>query len=591
MKRNFLSAYQQDFLYTQVNQDIFMQSQKYYYCNIEGLTDVGCKRPANEDWFDKFECQNGLVAVVCDGMGGHVGGAVASHTAVEAIRAFLEANYFENPNEAIVAAVNAGNQAILQRTQQQPELSGMGATCVILIVRDGYVYYGSVGDSRIYLVRQHVIKQLTKDQSFVQMLVDRGEITPEQAEHHPRKNEITNALGLPQMMPAVVRSEPVEPEAGDCFILCSDGLSGMVPDEKILEIAGSQAKYTQQERVQRLIEKARVNGGYDNITAVMVEFSLSPFKNRSKKSKGGAASPSAKPSRLLTIWLPVAVLCLALAGGAAWWFLRDSEPKMATADDYVKELMEKDKNSEVKLKIAEGDPDALVFKANQKFMTIEEVPNSFGVVSISWTTSKGEVKRIEGPKNLFKTLKVVPAENFNLTKTDSTKVELSFKDKLEGVQYVALVFTAEDGHTLHYTIGISVPKPSDYPAQNPEETKKKVKDIKDAFSDDKKETTETPTPLTKTTEIRADMVNEKGQINICLQTGEGKSNRSNIYVGKDLKFSTKGNSVKETAYHISCPNENVVNITVYYNEFKKDSEKITLFLADQKQFTLIINKK
>lgn len=100
-----------------------------------------------------------------------------------------------------------------------------------------------------------------------------------------------------------------------------------------------------------------------------------------------------------------------------------------------------------------------------------------------------------------------------------------------------------------------------------------MKDIKDAFSDDKKETTETPTPLTKTTEIRADMVNEKGQINICLQTGEGKSNRSNIYVGKDLKFSTTGNSVKEAAYHISCPNENVVNITVYYNEFKKDSEK------------------
>lgn len=88
-----------------------------------------------------------------------------------------------------MAAVNAGNQAILQRTQQQPELSGMGATCVILIVRDGYVYYGSVGDSRIYLVRQHVIKQLTKDQSFVQMLVDRGEITPEQAEHHPRKTK------------------------------------------------------------------------------------------------------------------------------------------------------------------------------------------------------------------------------------------------------------------------------------------------------------------------------------------------------------------------------------------------------------------
>lgn len=86
------------------------------------------------------------------------------------------------------------------------------------------------------------------------------------------------------MMPAVVRSEPVEPEAGDCFILCSDGLSGMVPDEKILEIAGSQAKYTQQERVQRLIEKARVNGGYDNITAVMVEF-RSPHSRTAQRSQ------------------------------------------------------------------------------------------------------------------------------------------------------------------------------------------------------------------------------------------------------------------------------------------------------------------
>ena len=266
---------------------------------------------------------------------------------------------------------------------------------------------------------------------------------------------------------------------------------------------------------------------------------------------------------------------------------------MATVDDYVKELMEKDKNSKVGITIPENTPRALVFKANQKFMTIKEEPNSFGVVSISWTNSKGEEERIKGPTNLFKTLKVVPAENFNLTKTDSTTVELSFKDKLEGVQYVALVFTTEDGHTLHYTIGISVPKPSDYPAQNAEDTKKKVENIKDAISnsDGKKEITKDPTALTKTTEIRADMVNGKGEINICLQTGEGRSSRSNIYVGKDLKFSTKGNSLTETAYLVSCQDENVVNITVKYKEFKNASDTITLFLADQNKFKLIINKK
>ncbi|MBP5562194.1 MAG: Stp1/IreP family PP2C-type Ser/Thr phosphatase [Muribaculaceae bacterium] len=249
---------------------------KYSYCNVAQRTDVGCKRKANEDWLANFECVNGLVAVVCDGMGGHVGGAVASHLAIDTIQQFLTANRFDDPRQAIIQACDKANQALLRHTEQHPELTGMGSTCVMLIVRDGRVWMGSVGDSRIYLIRQRAIKQLTKDQSYVQTLVDSGQITPEQAEHHPRKNEIYNALGLKTMKPATVLAEPIMPLAGDCFMLCSDGLSGMVPDAEILTVVSQQATMSQQQRVDTLVQMARNAGGVDNITCQIVEFSVTP---------------------------------------------------------------------------------------------------------------------------------------------------------------------------------------------------------------------------------------------------------------------------------------------------------------------------
>lgn len=248
----------------------------YNYCFVTERTDTGCVRKANEDNLVHFECKNGLVATVCDGMGGHVGGAVASQVAVDAIQQFLTENYFDSPFEAIGMAIDAANKAILNRTRTQPELQGMGATCVMLIVRDGKVYMGSVGDSRIYLIRNRHIMQMTKDQSFVQMLVDRGEITKEQAESHPRKNEITNCLGIEEMQAATVLPEAFIPEAGDCFLLCSDGLSGMVSDKKIEHIVSKQAEMSSQQRVDTLVEMAKQNGGLDNITVQIVEFAVSP---------------------------------------------------------------------------------------------------------------------------------------------------------------------------------------------------------------------------------------------------------------------------------------------------------------------------
>lgn len=264
------------------------ETSKYSYCQVVGTTDVGCKRSANEDFLGTTETDNGLVAVVCDGMGGHVGGAVASRTAVNAIIEFLRSNYFEDPREAIVEAINAANKAVLYQASIQPNLHGMGSTCVLLLVRDGKVYIGSVGDSRVYLVRNRRITQLTKDQSYVQMLVDLGEITEVQAEKHPRKNEITNAIGLQDMKEATVLSNVIVPMAGDCFVLCSDGLSGMISNHEIEKVVSRQSEMPTAERADLLVQKAKVAGGLDNITVQLVEFSVSPANinsvfNKNKK--------------------------------------------------------------------------------------------------------------------------------------------------------------------------------------------------------------------------------------------------------------------------------------------------------------------
>ena len=251
-------------------------NDNFNYCHVVGKTDVGRKRAANEDNMSNAITQNGLVSVVCDGMGGHVGGATASRIAVSTIIENLNNVYYDDPRIAIGESIDKANQAIIQKTQEQPELVGMGSTCVMLLVREGKVYIGHVGDSRIYLIRSKKIIQLTKDHSYVQMLVDCGQITKEEAERHPRKNEITNALGIPNMSPATIAEDAIIPEAGDCFVLCSDGLSGMVPDNAICRVISRQSEMNAQERVDRLVAMANENGGVDNITVQLVEFSVSP---------------------------------------------------------------------------------------------------------------------------------------------------------------------------------------------------------------------------------------------------------------------------------------------------------------------------
>ncbi|GHV31064.1 hypothetical protein AGMMS4952_19050 [Spirochaetia bacterium] len=281
-------------------------------CLIGKYSDTGRVRKANEDSMDVFDAAGMKVFVVCDGMGGHVGGQVASQTAIAAIKQFMLNHVFTDPREAITNAIIAANDAIIQRAQAQPELNGMGSTCVMLVVTsDGKVYYGHIGDSRIYIVANHQIRQLTKDHSFVQTLVDAGEISKDQAEHHPRKNEITNALGLPEMQPPTLCNEPIEPEAGNCFLLCSDGLSGMV-DDRHMERVVSKHEINIQQRAKKLVQMANEAGGKDNITVELVEFAVST-------RNGGVQNKESNKKVFLSIGVSVIVILAVLV--TAYFFV------------------------------------------------------------------------------------------------------------------------------------------------------------------------------------------------------------------------------------------------------------------------------
>lgn len=264
---------------------MFVKESDYSFCSVVGRTDVGCKRSVNEDSIGRADTPNGLAVVICDGMGGNVGGKTASETAVGAILQHLREHLYNNPQEAVSNAIQEANKAVLKKVSLRPELTGMGCTCVLLLIgKSGTVNIGHVGDSRIYLIRDGMANHLTKDQSYVQMLVDEGRLTPQEAEHHPRNNEITNAVGMMNMTPPVIRERAINPVAGDCFLLCSDGLSKLVPEEDIVKIVSARS-FSTERRAEMLIDAAKNNGGSDNISVQLVEFSVSPAEVKLSKEK------------------------------------------------------------------------------------------------------------------------------------------------------------------------------------------------------------------------------------------------------------------------------------------------------------------
>ncbi len=240
------------------------------------ITHKGLVRKENEDNMGYAHTPNGHVFVVCDGMGGHVGGKEASQTAVNAILEFMKAKPYVNIPKAIAEAIKYANKKVYEKAQQNPSLKGMGTTVVMAVVKDDKIYIGHVGDSRIYLFTDGKLVQLTKDHSFVQKLYDMGIINEEEKRKHPRKNEITRALGLNATVTPAVPAEPLLLKNNDILLLCSDGLTDMVEDQHIARILGENPDVKQ--AAQKLIKAALEGGGKDNVTLQLIKITNSNYK-------------------------------------------------------------------------------------------------------------------------------------------------------------------------------------------------------------------------------------------------------------------------------------------------------------------------
>lgn len=240
-----------------------------YTLSFGNKTDVGRVREGNEDYMASFQTNIGHIFIVCDGMGGHTSGEIASRLAVTRLKDFIENNSgsSRSTKQLLIEALEDANQAIIDKTVETPEYKGMGTTCVILAIKSGVVYYANVGDSRMYIIRNGLIHQLTKDQTFVQTLVDQGHITYDDAENHPRKNELIQALGINEKIVPEVNDVALRIYKGDKFILCSDGLSGMIKDNTINDIVNNNDPVSASEM---LVRAANENGGTDNITVQVI---------------------------------------------------------------------------------------------------------------------------------------------------------------------------------------------------------------------------------------------------------------------------------------------------------------------------------
>lgn len=236
---------------------------------------IGNVRTAQEDSHDiAILTPNGDVFVVCDGMGGHVGGKQASSIAVKSIIEHLKKEKYDQPMQALNDALQFANMQILGYAKDHPELRGMGTTACIVLLQDTEAYIAHVGDSRIYMYmgKEQQLHRVTKDHSYVQTLVDAGQITDEEAEHHPNKNRILKALGIkPELVPTC---NVLHPKNGDCFLICSDGLNGMITDSTIKGVLKQDIPLA--DKGERLIQLALEAGGQDNITVELIQITSSP---------------------------------------------------------------------------------------------------------------------------------------------------------------------------------------------------------------------------------------------------------------------------------------------------------------------------
>jgi protein phosphatase len=258
-----------------------MSNTKYAFSSAS-LTDVGLVRQLNEDRELILNIsQDAKAFIVCDGMGGHDSGDKASEAAVRFISEFLKTKPIENATISLVNAIKFANQQIYFESKVSPTSKGMGTTAVVLLQFHDEILVGHVGDSRAYRFTDNQLTPITKDHSVVQEMVNQGLISQIQAEHHPRKNEITKALGIRDNEEPTV-SNNIKAVKGDRFILCSDGLSGLISHEAFTDTVRKHRDPNV--CAMKLVQMAKNGGGHDNITVQVIDVIESPNKAQKKST-------------------------------------------------------------------------------------------------------------------------------------------------------------------------------------------------------------------------------------------------------------------------------------------------------------------
>ena len=234
------------------------------------ITDIGKRRKLNQDYVYTSEMPVGHLAnlfLVADGMGGHNAGDYASRYTIETIVDEISKSNDESPVFVLEKAIKRANSLIRQKSEEETELNGMGTTVVAATIEGNKLCVANVGDSRLYIINNREIRQITRDHSLVEEMVRMGGLKREMARNHPDKNIITRAIGA--LDDVEVDFFEVRLNKGDTILMCSDGLSNMIEDEEIRMIMQGQRDIV--EKAESLVKAANNNGGKDNIAVVLVE--------------------------------------------------------------------------------------------------------------------------------------------------------------------------------------------------------------------------------------------------------------------------------------------------------------------------------
>lgn len=239
---------------------------------VAGLTDVGAVRAANQDAIDWHVSDDNrqVLLVVADGMGGYQGGEIASRIAVDTVMGSLAGHLVpgtgrDEPQDAMQAAINLANERIQERRATDTELSKMGTTLVIAWIIDGEAYIAHLGDSRCYLVHERELQCLTRDDTVVQNMLEDGSIQPDDVPHVPFRNVLTRALGASSALASFTR---LALEQGDSLLLCSDGLTGALPEANWLPVITGHG--SPEDKVRALIDTSLANEAADNVSVVLL---------------------------------------------------------------------------------------------------------------------------------------------------------------------------------------------------------------------------------------------------------------------------------------------------------------------------------